>query len=221
MIDMDEERAAMRVIAFLATLAVAVAAIVAALIISGCATSGGIDMERLDAHAARWVAVLEAYLEQRASEPERPPVVEPGEPSDPHPQPPSAVDAVPYDSLQWRYGGFNGARAILDTPRLSNLRTNGRTLTYKWDTGLSGWGLGHADAGAICAVFFDRGGGVWVGGKFDWVSTSRTNRELKHVESYSNWPQSGITLPHSGRVAFVVVSADGKLRSNVVVAEAK
>lgn len=218
MIDIDSERAAMRVIAFLTTLALTAAAI-AAIMLSGCATFGGIDMESLDAHAARWVAVLEAYLEQRASEPERPPVVEPGEPSDPHPQPPSAVDAVAYSSLKWRWGGFNGGGAKLDSPRISNLRTNGRTLTYKWDTGLSGWGLAHGDAGAICAVFFARGG-EWVGGKFDWVSTSRTSRELKHVESYNNWPQSGITLPHSGRVAFVVVSADGKLRSNVVVAEA-
>ena len=218
MIDMDEERAAMRVIAFLATLAVA---FVAAFIISGCATSGGLDMESLDAHAARWVAVLEAYLEQRASEPERPPVVEPGEPSKPAPQPPSAVDAVAYSSLQWRWGGFYGGGAKLDSPRISNLRTNGRELTYKWEVGLSGWGLGHTDAGAICAVFFEQPDGRWIGGKFDWVSTSRASRELKHVTSYNNWPQSGITLPHSGRVAFVVVSADGKLRSNVVVAEAK
>lgn len=214
----------MRVIAFLATLALTAAAI-AAIMLSGCATFGGIDMESLDAHAARWVAVLEAYLEQRASEPERPPVVEPGEPSepapDPHPQPPSAVDAVAYSSLKWRWGGFNGGGAKLDSPRISNLRTDGRNLTYKWDVGLNVWGLGHTDPGAICAVFFEQSDGSWMGGKFDWVSTSRASRELKHVESYKNWPSSGIRLPHTGRIAFVVTSANGKRRSNVVVAEAK
>lgn len=85
---------------------------------------------------------------------------------------------------------------------------------------MSGWGLNNNDAGAICAVFFLRDS-QWIGGKFDWVSVSRSNRELKHVESYKNWPSSGIKLPWRGKVAFVVVSADGKRRSNVLVTEAK
>ena len=35
---------------------------------------------------------------------------------------------------------------------------NGRVYYYKWDVGLSGWGLGSGDAGAICAVFIERDG---------------------------------------------------------------
>lgn len=137
-------------------------------------------------------------------------------------QPPAAVDnpdAVDFAKLEWKWGGFNGANATRSTPRLSSLRSNGSRLFYKWDVGLSGWGLGHGDAGAVCAVFFETAPGVWQGGKFDWVSTSRSDRELKHVESYSNWPSSGIKLPWRGKVAFVVVSADGRKRSNVVAAE--
>ena len=60
MIDMDEERAAMRVIAFLATLAVAFAALVAALIISGCASLTQDEIARLDAIFWEWVADREA-----------------------------------------------------------------------------------------------------------------------------------------------------------------
>lgn len=131
-----------------------------------------------------------------------------------------AVDNVDYNLLSWRYGGFNGSGAQLDTPRLSNLSCDGRSVSYRWDVGMSGWGLGNGDAGAICAVFFLRDG-EWIGGKFDWVSKSRASRELKHVEAYSNWPTSGIKLPWKGRVAFVVVSADGRFRSNVLTAQVK
>lgn len=128
------------------------------------------------------------------------------------------VDAVPFGDLVWAYGGFNASGAVLDTPRLSGASCNGRRYSYKWDVGLSGWGLGNDEAGAICAVFIERDG-KWIGGKFDWISTSRASRELKHLESYSTWPKSGIKLPVTGRVAFVVTSADGKRRSNVIVAE--
>jgi len=132
----------------------------------------------------------------------------------------SAGDAVAFSSLQWQYGGMKAGGAVLSTPRLSNASCNGRVYYYKWDVGLSGWGLGNGDAGAICAVFIERDG-KWIGGKFDWVSTSRALRELKHLESYSDWPSSGIKLPLRGKVAFVVVSANGKLRSNVILAEVK
>lgn len=216
MIDMDEERAAMRVIAFLATLAVAFAAFVAALIISGCASLTQDEIARLDAIFWEWVA-------DREAKGDKPPSAEPM-PDTPPPQTPPATDpsdAVPYDSLQWRYGGFNGAKARLDAPRISGLSLrNGNRVYYKWDVGLGAWGLAHSDPGAICAIFFERNG-AWAGGKFDWVSTSRSDRELKHVQSYNNWPSSGIKLPWNGRVAFVVVSADGKRRSNVLVAKAQ
>ena len=117
-------------------------------------------------------------------------------------------------------GGFNGSGAVFDRVTLSGLSCNGKSVSYKFDTDLSEWGLKHTEAGAICAVFFERNG-RFEGGKFDWVSSSRTNRELKHVESYSNWTSSGIKLPWRGKVAFCVFSADGKRRSNIVVAEAK
>ena len=178
----------------------------------GCATFDKLGgMEALDKLAEKWKDKLEQ------SKPEIPPETPP---TKPEPDKPVAGDAVAFPSLQWQYGGFNANGAVLSTPRLSNASCNGRAYYYKWDVGLSGWGLGNGDAGAICAVFIERDG-RWIGGKFDWVSTSRAFRELKHLESYSTWPSSGIKLPLRGKVAFVVVSANGKLRSNVILAEVK
>jgi len=188
---------------------------------SGCSTFGGIggdDIERLDELARVWIDRIEAAQTQPdGGTIETPPTPQPEEPTTPG----AAVDALDYSLLQWRYGGKNCAGAKLDAPRISGLSCNGSKLSYRWDVGLKAWGLSDGDAGAICAVFFERSPGQWVGGKFDWVSTSRSDRELKHVTSYSNWPSSGIKLPWRGKVAFVVVSADGRRRSNVLGAEAK
>lgn len=72
---------------------------------------------------------------------------------------PVNADEVEYSLLQWDFGGFNGANAKLDTPRLSGASCNGRRYSYRWDVGLSGWGLGNDEAGAICAVFIERADG--------------------------------------------------------------
>lgn len=195
-----------------------VVGVVIAFALSGCATFDNLGgMEALDELAQQWKDKLEAMASTTETPEVKPPVEET---KPPVAEPVTAGDAVPFSSLTWQYGGFMGFGAVLDSPRLSNAKCNGRAIFYKWDVGLSGWGLGHSDPGAICCIFFERDA-KWVGGKFDWVSTSRTNRELKHVESYSDWPTSGIKLPWRGRVVFVVVSADGKMRSNVISAEAK
>ena len=207
----SEGRGLCRVLAVGVLLAVAT---VAGCVITGCALLDSIDeadIEKLDALAEKWKDKLEQ------SKPGTPPETPP---TKPEPDKPIVGDAVAFSSLQWQYGGMKAGSAVLSTPRLSSLSCNGRSVFYRWEVGMSGWGLGNGDAGAICAVFFERDG-KWIGGKFDWVSVSRSNRELKHVESYSNWPSSGIKLPWRGKVAFVVVSADGKRRSNVLVTEAK
>ena len=210
---MNEGRGLCRVLAVGVLLAVATAA---GCVFTGCASIlDGIsdaDIEKLDALAEKWKAKLEGKIGGTVETP-APDVPTPG-------TPPVAIDQLDYALLRWQYGGVNAGGAKLDSPRLSGLACNGRAVSYRWDVGMSGWGLSNGDAGAICAIFFERGG-QWIGGKFDWVSVSRSNRELKHCESYSNWGSSGIKLPWRGKVAFVVVSADGKRRSNVLVAEAK
>ena len=57
--------------------------------------------------------------------------------------------------------------------------------------------------------------GKWVGGKFDWISTSRTTRDFANIRSgYNGWDPSAISK--ADRCAFVVVSKDGKRRTNVI-----
>ena len=130
----------------------------AAMLCAGCASIldriGEDDIAKLDALAEEWIAKLEAKLAEQPA-PETP---APETPADPAP----AVDQVDYALLKWLYGGVNAGGAKLDSPRLSGLSCNGRAVSYRWDVGMSGWGLSNGDAGAICAVFFLKDG-VWIG----------------------------------------------------------
>lgn len=131
---------------------------------------------------------------------------------------PADVDAVDFSRLQWEFGGVDGSRAALSSPRLSGLHAGASSISYKWETGLSGWGLSNGDAGALACFFVERKDGSIVGGKFDWVSTSRSSRPLKNVlEGYVGWSLDGVSNP--AKCWFVVISENGKLRSNVIGAE--
>lgn len=171
--------------------------------IPGGITNALVDaaMDELDAHADKWIAKLSKLPTNTVA----------GTSTTAN----GASDAVAFSALSWEYGGFNGGGALLDSPRLSGCTFSGRRIAYRYDIDLAGWGLGNDDAGAVCAVFF-KVGGKWVGGKFDWVSSSRKFRDIDHVKDYRNWPALGISIPHTGEVAYVIVSADGKRRSNVV-----
>lgn len=135
-------------------------------------------------------------------------------------EPAADVDAIDFARLDWTFGGFDGSKAKLDSPRLSGLKAGSKSISYKWKTGLSGWGLANADAGALACFFVERDDGSVVGGKFDWVSTSRATRNLTNVfEGYHGWSLDGV--PNPAKCYFVVVSSDGRKRSNIVEAEWK
>lgn len=217
--NLQQERRSIYSLIYLVIIPLIVGAVIIPGCFIGCISITPDSMEQLDSLTERWVYILEQYADYKAS---NRPAPAPDTPESPGPgSDVTTADAINYSRLVWQYGDFNASNAKLDAVRISSLRTDGRNLSYKWDLGLNVWGLGYNDPGAICAVFFEQSDGSWIGGKFDWVSTSRSSRELKHVESYKNWPSSGIKLPHTGRVAFVVTSADGRRRSNVLVAEAK
>ncbi len=203
------ERGSNAWIGYAAFVVIVILSVLAIVCLAGCAAIEASKIEKLDDIFWQWV--------ERQSE--KPPSVE--KPADAPVDTPAADtgDEVAFGALQWRYGDFNGGSAARDpNVQISALTMhNGNRLYYRWDKGLSAWGMAHSDhSGAICAAFFEING-AWVGGKFDWVSTSRSDRELKHVESYKNWTSSGIRLPWRGRVAFVVVDKAGKRRSNVLV----
>ena len=190
----------------------------------GCATFDKLGgMEALDKLAEKWIAKLE-----KLPPVETPPVMVP-EPGKPVPPVVAAGDQLPFSSLTWFHnnagfpGGFDGRKAVFDRVTISSMHFNGKSLSFKWDTTLTPWGIPDKQAGAIVCVFFERDG-QWIGGKFDWISApDRASRGLEHCDSgrYSNWPAVGIKLPFRGRIAFAVFSADGNRRSNILVAESK
>lgn len=141
----------------------------------------------------------------------------PGTPSSASiPAPSTAGDEVAFSSLRFTYGNFNGSGATLSAPRIANLRIAGKSMSYSWaGPTLSAWGLSDSQL-AICCLFVKNSAGAWVGGKFDWISTSRTSRGLEHVtdDRYGGWTLSGVPNPCSA--AFVIISADGRRRSNVI-----
>lgn len=132
---------------------------------------------------------------------------------------PSADDAVDFSLLQWSYGGFKGGGAKLSSKaRIENLKVSSSGMTYTWSAG------GCEDLGAssckdyshTVACLFVRVAGAWRGGKFDWVSTSRTSRDFKNIvdKGYQGWPTNSIGSADA--YAFVIVGGDGKSRTNVI-----
>jgi outer membrane murein-binding lipoprotein Lpp len=128
------------------------------------------------------------------------------------------VDAVDFSLLKWEFGGVDGSKARLDSPRLSSLRASSSSISYKWEKGLDGWGLAKDQADAYACLFVAKSDGSVVGGKFDWVSTSRANRGLENIlEGYRGWSLEGV--PNPTIVYFLVTDTAGKRRSNIVSAE--
>ena len=198
----------------LAILAGAAAALCAALLLCGCSTIRDAVDEYRD------------WRDSQTNAPAVPPAVPPGAPDAPPATPGTptqpdtpAADEADYSAFSWAYGGFNGSRAALSEPRIASLRMNGMSgLSYRWaGPNLSAWGIAHTDAAALACLFVQRADGSWVGGKFDWISSSRTTRDFKNLGGYNGWTLAGI--PNPCRAAFVIVSADGRRRSNVITAD--
>ena len=130
-----------------------------------------------------------------------------------------SADEADFAQLQFCYGGFSGKNA---TPVpgcvIADLSVGGGKMSYKWKEGGCEL-LGAADRGdASClACFFVQGAdGSWRGGKFDWISTSRTSRSFENIHGeYHGWPSDSIEK--AAAYAFVIVSKDGIRRSNVIV----
>lgn len=127
----------------------------------------------------------------------------------------AAGDAVSFSSLSWSYGGFNGSGAAPSAVTLSGLNISGNGMSFTYVTDLSAWGMGGGDIGAIAALFVKNSAGQWVGGKFDFISSSRTTRDFVNIfDGYKGWSLSGV--PNPCEAAFVIVKADGSKRSNVI-----
>jgi hypothetical protein len=125
------------------------------------------------------------------------------------------ADEVPYGSLKWTYGGISGRGYSASGVSISGLRISGRSLSFHYGTNLSAWGYSKDAIGGYACLFVQKEDGSWVGGKFDWISSSRSSRGLENVfGGYSGWTLSGV--PNPCQAAFVILDASKKRRSNVI-----
>ena len=129
----------------------------------------------------------------------------------------TSADEVDFSLLQWNYGAFDGGGAKLASkPRITGLKVNNSGMTYSWKSGgCENLGAASASDASCVACLFCYHGGKWIGGKFDWISTSRRTRDFKNIhDSYHGWSPS--VFSKATAYAFVIVSKDGKTRSNVI-----
>ena len=140
-----------------------------------------------------------------------------------HDDTPNVIQTTPSETeikLHYVYGGVKGENAVEDPRvRISNLHINGRSgMSYSWNNGssLSAWGLNNDTAGALACIFYQGSNGEWYGGKFDWISASRRTRDFKNLnDGYNGWqPEKFYAAKRHG---FLILSSDGKKRSNFIV----
>lgn len=121
-------------------------------------------------------------------------------------------------ALNYKYGGFNGGKAVeVEGCQIGSLKVIGDKLTYKWLKGgceaLGATSREDHDHTVACLFYWN--GKEWVGGKFEWISTSRTSRGLNNVrDGYGGWDSTSFFA--AKKHGFVIVSADGKKRSNFI-----
>ena len=128
------------------------------------------------------------------------------------------ADAVNFAALKWCWGAFDGSKAAEDAgARIGSLKVSASGLSYKWEKGgCERLGASSKTDASCLACLFCFDGSAWRGGKFDWISTSRTTRDMKNVEDgYNGWDAGAFRSAKA--YAFVIVSKDGRRRTNVAV----
>lgn len=125
-------------------------------------------------------------------------------------------------SVEAAYGGVNFNKAKEDPNAvIGNLTVTNDAMRYSWVKGdLRGWGLDDGNAGAL-AIFAVKGSdGKWRGGKFEWISKSRTTRSFGNIKGgYGGWPKDAIETAKG--YAFCICSKDASKRTNWIVASGR
>lgn len=168
---------------------------------------------------------VEIGTQTKQPESEPPAAIETTQPApvieQPQPQPETPApqieepDEVNFSELDFCWGSFNGAKAKLGNGRIAALKIGGN-LAYKttesWYKELDC--SSKTDANAL-ACLFCKIGGKWQGGKFDWISESRTTRSFENISGgYNGWKKDAIQA--ATEYAFVIISKNGKTRTNVI-----
>ncbi len=127
------------------------------------------------------------------------------------------VDDIPFEILKWKFGGFRPpTNAVRSTVTVSSLKMKRDGMSFKWVRNLGAWGIPYEVPDALACLFVKTEDGEWVGGKFEWISSSRSTRQFTNIrEGYHGWTLRGV--PKTAEAAFVIFRKDGKQRSNIVV----
>lgn len=125
--------------------------------------------------------------------------------------------SIRIEPIVWRYGGIDASGSIVDPENeIADLRIQGGRLSYRFVKGnLSNWGVPPGSATAIaCAFFWSPTENAWIGGKFEWVDSSRLSRDLGNLDGYGGWRRDlFFSAPERG---FCIVSPDGRHRTNLI-----
>lgn len=127
----------------------------------------------------------------------------------------AASDPLPPGAVSWFGTPKCGGAARVARAEIANLRVSPSGLSYKWVSGgCEALGAsGSGDIGPICALGYQTASGAWKIAKFDHISTSRTSRDYKNLqEGYNGWIWGEVSTAKS--FCFVILSADGKRRTN-------
>lgn len=165
-------------------------------------------MKLIDKLVNKLLAALDKWLEKHTEK-----GLDSPSPAESVATPPSTENPGP--DLVWDCGGVDGSKSIeTEKAQIASLRVTNDGLSYKWTVGGCEV-FGAADRGdasrALACAFYLHSDGRLHGGKFDWISTSRTTRSFENIRAgYHGWP----TDAHP--IAFCILSSDRKLRTNVI-----
>lgn len=122
-----------------------------------------------------------------------------------------------HPKLVWAYGGADGSHAVEDpNAQIGNFAQNHDGMSYSWVKGnMEGWGYSFKDASAYACTFYQGKDGKWYGGKFEWISTSRTTRSFENLNGgYKGWDANAY---HSAKKhGFLIMSKDCAHRTNFI-----
>lgn len=132
----------------------------------------------------------------------------------PTPAPEEPAPAGPAPALEWRYGGFDGSRAVEDPEcRIVSASMNRDRVTFRF----SGpwWGATHENPTMRCCIFFKDPSGAWRGGFWEWGSPDRTTRDFANIaDGYNGWSHAAFLA--ASEYLVLVCDRRGSRRSNIV-----
>ena len=217
-----EGTGASRCLSWAVAILAAIACAVIACVLQGCASYTPLTPEQIDA-TVEAVTNSNAYAEIVAmikDKETKKKIVEAIEKEDVPLIIDNEEDAVPFSSLGFTYGKVKGSTCQLaPTARIKNLKVNNSGMSYEWIAGGCeelGAGGGHDHTKTSACLFVKNAAGQWVGGRFDAISSDRLTRGFKNItgEQYGGWKRDEFLA--SSEVLFVIVSDNGKWRTNVI-----